>query len=184
MKPYAEMTKEELLFAIGASEGRTLAAETIGTVTPLLGDVTNAELAAMLGQTENEVAEQIKQLESDGIIMGYSAIINEEKADEKGVTAIIEIRVTPIKDQGYDDLAHTIMAYDEVDSVFLMSGAYDLSVTITGTSLRKVALFVSEQLAVLDGVLSTTTHFVLRRYKEKKHLFNEDNFDERSMVSP
>ena len=76
------------------------------------------------------------------------------------------------------------MAYDEVDSVFLMSGAYDLSVTITGTSLRKVALFVSEQLAVLDGVLSTTTHFVLRRYKEKKHLFNEDNFDERSMVSP
>ncbi|MDE6030176.1 MAG: Lrp/AsnC family transcriptional regulator [Oscillospiraceae bacterium] len=146
--------------------------------------LTNAELAAMLGTTENEVAEQIKQLESDGIIMGYSAIINEEKADEKGVTAIIEIRVTPIKDQGYDDLAHTIMEYEEVDSVFLMSGAYDLSVTITGTSLRKVALFVSEQLAVLDGVLSTTTHFVLRRYKEKKHLFNEDNFDERSMVSP
>lgn len=146
--------------------------------------LTNAELAAMLGMTENEVAEQIKQLESDGIIMGYSAIINEEKADEKGVTAIIEIRVTPIKDQGYDDLAHTIMEYEEVDSVFLMSGAYDLSVTITGTSLRKVALFVSEQLAVLDGVLSTTTHFVLRRYKEKKHLFNEDNFDERSMVSP
>lgn len=146
--------------------------------------LTNAELAAMLGITEREVAAQIKQLESDGIIMGYSAIINEEKADEKGVTAIIEIRVTPIKDQGYDDLAHTIMAYDEVDSVFLMSGAYDLSVTITGTSLRKVALFVSEQLAVLDGVLSTTTHFVLRRYKEKKHLFNEDNFDERSMVSP
>lgn len=146
--------------------------------------LTNAELAAMLGTTENEVAGQIKQLESDGIIMGYSAIINEEKADEKGVTAIIEIRVTPIKDQGYDDLAHTIMEFDEVDSVFLMSGAYDLSVTITGTSLRKVALFVSEQLAVLDGVLSTTTHFVLRRYKEKKHLFNEDNFDERSMVSP
>lgn len=146
--------------------------------------LSNAELAAMLGTTEADVAAQIKQLESDGIIMGYSAIINEEKADEKSVTAIIEIKVTPVKDQGFDDLAHTIMEFEEVDSVFLMSGAFDLSVTITGTSLRQVALFVAEQLAVLDGVLSTTTHFILRRYKEKKHLFNEERFDERSMVSP
>ena len=89
-----------------------------------------------------------------------------------------------MKDGGFDDLAHTIMEYDEVDSVYLLSGAYDLSVTISGTSLRKVALFVSEQLAVLDGVISTTTHFILRRYKEKKHVFNEDSFDERGMVSP
>lgn len=146
--------------------------------------LSNAELAVMLGESEAEVKAQIAALEREGIIMGYSAIINEEKADENGVTAIIEIKITPMKDMGFDDLAHTIMSYEEVDTVFLLSGAYDLSVTITGTSLRKVALFVSERLAVLDGVLSTTTHFVLRRYKEKNHVFNEDNFDDRDMVSP
>lgn len=146
--------------------------------------LSNAELGVMLGETEKSVADEISRLEREGIIMGYSAIIDEEKADENGVTAIIELKITPIKDRGFDDLAHTIMGYEEVDSVFLLSGAYDLSVTISGTSLRNVALFVSERLAVLDGVLSTTTHFILRRYKEKNHVFNEDNFDERSMVSP
>lgn len=146
--------------------------------------LSNTELAAMLGCTEAEVAAEISRLERDGIIMGYSAIIDEEKADESGVTAIIEIKITPIKDRGFDDLAHTIMDYEEVDSVFLLSGAYDLSVTISGTSLRKVALFVSERLAVLDGVISTTTHFILRRYKEKNHVFHESEFDERGMVSP
>ena len=146
--------------------------------------LSNAELSAMLGCSEAEVAAAIAKLEDDGIIIGYSAIIDEEKADETGVTAIIEIKVTPVKDGGFDDLAHTIMEFDEVESVYLLSGAYDLSVTISGTSLRKVALFVSEQLAVLDGVISTTTHFILRRYKEKNHVFNENSFDERGMVSP
>ena len=146
--------------------------------------LSNAEMAAMLGETEENVKNEIARLEHEGIIMGYSAIINEEKVDDTGVTAIIEIKITPIKDRGFDDLAHTIMTYEEVDSVFLMSGSYDLSVTISGTSLRNVALFVSERLAVLDGVLSTTTHFILRRYKEKNHVFREDDFDERSMVSP
>jgi len=146
--------------------------------------LSNKELAVMLGETEDSIASEIKRLENDGIIMGYSAIINEEKVDENGVTAIIELKITPIKDRGFDDLAHTIMGYEEVDSVFLLSGANDLSVTISGTSLRNVALFVSERLAVLDGVLSTTTHFILRRYKEKGHVFNEDNFDDRGLVSP
>ncbi len=146
--------------------------------------LSNKELAVMLGETEETVEAEIKRLVGDGIIMGYSAIINEEKVDEYGVTAIIELKITPIKDRGFDDLAHTIMEYEEVDSVFLLSGANDLSVTISGTSLRNVALFVSERLAVLDGVLSTTTHFILRRYKEKGHIFNEDNFDDRGLVSP
>ena len=146
--------------------------------------LSNSELSAMLGCSEAEVAAAIEKLEDDGIIIGYSAIIDEEKANETGVTAIIEIKVTPVKDGGFDDLAHTIMEYEEVESVYLLSGAYDLSVTISGTSLRKVALFVSEQLAVLDGVISTTTHFILRRYKEKNHVFNENSFDERGMDSP
>ena len=114
--------------------------------------LSNAEIAVMIGSDESEVAKAIKELEENGIIMGYSAIINEEKADENGVTAIIELKITPVKDCGFDDLAHTIMDYEEVDSVFLLSGANDLSVTISGTSLRNVALFVSERLAVLDGV--------------------------------
>ena len=141
--------------------------------------LSNAELSTMLGISEQEVAAGIKELEASGII-----IVNEEKADDNAVTAIIELKVTPFKDRGFDDLAHTIMQYEEVDSVFLLSGANDLSITITGTSLRKVALFVSERLAVLDGVLSTTTHFVLRRYKEKNHVFSEEHSDERSLVSP
>jgi len=146
--------------------------------------LSNAELATMLGITEAEVAAQIKQLEADGILMGYTAIINEESVDETRVTAIIEIKVAPMKGKGFDDLAHTSMEYDEVDSVFLLSGAYDLSVTVTGTSLRKVALFVSERLSALDGVISTATHFILKRYKEKNHVFSEDSTDERSLVSP
>lgn len=146
--------------------------------------MSDAQLAVMLGATEADIKAMIADLERQGIIMGYCAIINEEKADENGVTAFIDIKVSPMKDMGFDDLAHTIMSYEEVDSVFLMSGAYDLSVTITGTSLRKVALFVSERLACLDGVLSTATHFVLRRYKEKKHIFNYETVDDRDMVSP
>ena len=146
--------------------------------------LSNKELATMLGETEENVAAEIKRLANEGIIMGYSAIINEEKVDENGVTAIIDIKITPVKDCGFDDLAHTIMSYEEVDSVFLLSGANDLSVTIIGTSLRNVALFVSERLAVLDGVLATTTHFILRRYKEKGHIFSEDSFDDRGLVSP
>ncbi len=146
--------------------------------------LSNAEIAAMTGETEENVAKGIKALEDEGYIIGYSAIIDEEKADDSGVTAVIELKITPIKDRGFDDLAHTIMDFDEVDSVYLMSGAYDLMVTISGTSLRNVALFVSERLAVLDGVLSTATHFILRRYKEKHHIFNEEKYDDRSMVSP
>ncbi len=146
--------------------------------------LSNSEIAAMLGETEQAVADEIARLEREGIIMGYSAIIDEEKADDNAVTAMIELKMTPIKDRGFDDLAHTIMSYEEIDSVFLLSGPYDLMVTISGTSLRNVALFVSERLAVLDGVISTTTHFILRRYKEKHHVFNEELYDERDMISP
>ena len=146
--------------------------------------LSNAEIAVMLGETEQAVADEIARLEREGIIMGYSAIIDEEKADDNAVTAMIELKMTPIKDRGFDDLAHTIMSYEEIDSVFLLSGPYDLMVTISGTSLRNVALFVSERLAVLDGVISTTTHFILRRYKEKHHVFNEELHDERDMISP
>ena len=129
--------------------------------------LTNKELAVMLGKTPEEVAEEIAKLENEGMIIGYSAIINEEEYDRNCVTAFIELKVSPQAACGYDDIAAMIAQYREVDSVYLMSGSFDLSVTIRGTNLREVATFVSDRLAPIDGVLSTTTHFILRRYKEK-----------------
>ena len=145
--------------------------------------LSNDELAVMLGITEKEVAEKIAQLEKDGTIIGYSAIINEEEFDKNAVSAFIEVRVSPAVNCGYDDIAAEIAQYKEVSSVYLMSGGYDLAVTVKGSNLREVATFVSDRLAPLDGVLSATTHFILHRYKEKDKLFVSET-DERSLVSP
>lgn len=146
--------------------------------------LSNEQLAAILDITPEEVAKKIKQLEDEGMIIGYSAILNEEKLDSNAVTAFIELRVSPQVECGYDDIARIIAQYDEVDTVQLMSGSFDLAVTIRGTKLRDVAMFVSDRLATLDGVLSTTTHFLLQRYKEKGISFAGDEADERSLVSP
>ncbi len=144
--------------------------------------LTNEQLAVISGITEEEVSKEIKRLEDNGTIIGYSAIINEEQLDKNAVTAFIE--VSPQVECGYDDIARAIARYDEVDTVQLMSGSFDLSVTLRGNNLREVALFVNERLATLDGVLSTTTHFILQRYKEKGVNFAADEADERSGVSP
>lgn len=146
--------------------------------------MSNEQLATLTGMTPEEVEKQIKQLEEDGIIIGYSAIINEEKANTNAVTAFIELKVSPEAKFGYDDIAATIAQYDEVDTVQLMSGGFDLAVIIRGKNLRQVAMFVSERLAPLDGVLSTATHFILQRYKEKGVNFAGESADERSLVSP
>ena len=146
--------------------------------------LSNEELAAMLGPTPAEVAAQIKKLEDDGIIKGYSVVLNDELANKDTVTAFIELKVTPKRDCGFEDLAKTVMMYDEVESVSLMSGAYDLAVTVTGSSLKVIALFVAQRLSTIDGVLSTATHFVLKRYKEKGIFIEQEPADERGMVSP
>lgn len=146
--------------------------------------MSNEQLATVLGTTAEDVARQIKQLEDDGMIIGYSAIINEEKLNKNAVTAFIELKVSPEVQCGYDDVAQIIAQYDEVDTVQLMSGSFDLAVIIRGTNLREVAMFVSDRLATLDGVLSTTTHFILERYKEKGVNFAGESTDERSLVSP
>lgn len=146
--------------------------------------LTNAQLAAMLGKTEQEVAEEIHALEQKGIIRGYTAILNEELAQSTEVEALIELRVTPKRDLGFDDIAKTIMMYDEVESVSLMSGAYDLALTVKGESLKEVAMFVSQRLSAMEGVLSTATHFVLKRYKDKGIFIEDEEQDERSMICP
>ena len=126
--------------------------------------LTNNDLAVMLGKTPEEIEKEIAELENEGLIIGYSAIIDEERYNKNCVTAFIELKVSPQAERGYDDIAIMLSQYKEVDSVYLMSGSFDLSVTIRGTNLREVALFVSDRLAPIDGVLSTTTHFILRRY--------------------
>ena len=143
----------------------------------------NKQIATMMNISEQEVAELISELEESGLIIGYTAIINEEEFDKNSVTAYIEVRVSPEVNCGYDDVAAVIAQYPEVSSVYLMSGGYDLAVTIKGTNLRDVAMFVTDRLAPLDGVLSTTTHFILHRYKEKDKMFLRDT-DERGLVSP
>ena len=143
------------------------------------------ELAAMTGIAEAEVEARIKGYERDGSIKGYSGIINEDKADKDNVTAFIEVKVTPKADCGFDDIANTIMMYDEVESLTLMSGAsFDLAVTISGTNYKEVALFVAQRLSTIDGVISTATHFILKRYKEKGFFIEGEAADERSFVSP
>lgn len=143
--------------------------------------LSNAELAKMLGSTEEAVAKQIAELEQSGVIRGYSVILDEERADRDAVSAYIELKITPQPDCGFDEIARIISGLEEVESVTLMSGGYDLGITITGTGLRDIAGFVAQRLATLDGVLSTRTHFVLKRYKEKGILIQEEPGDERGV---
>ena len=143
--------------------------------------LSNAQLADMLGKTEAEVAAEIADLEKKGVIRGYTTIINDELAGDDEVEALIELRVTPKHDTGFDDVAKTIMLYDEVESVSLMSGKYDLALTVKGRTLKEVAMFVSQRLSAMDGVLATATSFVLKRYKDKNILIEGEERDERSM---
>ncbi len=128
---------------------------------------TNQEIAVMLGITEDEVAQEIHRLEEEGIIRGYKTIVDREKLSDEYVSAIIELRVTPKRDLGFDEIAEKLAEYPEVEDVYLMSGGYDLALLISGRTFKDIALFVSQRLAVLDSVISTATHFVLSRYKEK-----------------
>jgi Transcriptional regulators len=129
--------------------------------------LTNAQLAVMTGLTEDEVGERISFYENSGIICGYKTVINWEKLEQSDkVTAIIELKVTPRRDTGFEAIAEEIMAFPEVESVSLMSGGYDFSVCVTGRTFQEIALFVAKRLAPLDSVISTTTTFILKKYKE------------------
>lgn len=143
--------------------------------------ISNTELGEILGVTTEEAEAEIKRLENEGIIKGYSVIVDDELYDNSTVYATIELKVTPQRDCGFDDIAKTIMMYDEVESVNLMSGAYDLAVEVKGNNLKDVALFVSERLSTIDGVLSTATHFILKKYKEKGIFIDREETDERGL---
>ena len=143
-----------------------------------------SQLAAMLNRTEPEVCDLIKKCEADGTILGYHAILNEEKLGVDLVRAAIEVKITPEREGGFNRLAERIAKYGEVRSCYLMSGGYDLLVIVEGANLREVATFVSEKLATLQGVLSTATHFILKPYKEQGVLITKESADERLAVAP
>ena len=124
------------------------------------------QLAAMTGSTPQEVEKRLAALQSEGVIRGYKAVVDWDKAGRDFCTARIELKVTPKSGMGFDEIASTIAQFDEVESVELMSGGYDLGLTVTGKSLQDVAMFVAQRLAPLDSVVSTATHFVLRSYKQ------------------
>ncbi|MEE1244840.1 MAG: Lrp/AsnC family transcriptional regulator [Acutalibacteraceae bacterium] len=124
------------------------------------------DIATMLGISPSEVTDYIKQLEKEGLIKGYKAVIDWEKLDGAYVSAIVEVNVVPKAGLGFEEVAEKIMKYKEVESVYLMSGNYDLNVIVKGKTLQDIARFVAKELATIDSVTSTTTHFVMRRYKE------------------
>lgn len=146
--------------------------------------LTPAQLAGLIGCSENEVRARIQALTEAGVLLGYRAVLNEEKLGRDIVRALIEVKITPERGGGFDKLAERIARHDEVRSCHLMSGGYDLLVEVEGANLREVAAFVSEKLSTLQGVLSTATHFVLRAYKEQGVLMMGERTDERLAVAP
>ncbi|NTW96040.1 MAG: Lrp/AsnC family transcriptional regulator [Erysipelotrichaceae bacterium] len=128
--------------------------------------LSNRELAVLLGITEEEAAAKVKALEKEGIIKGYLTVCNESKIENAPVHAMIELKVVPMKELGFQDIANRVVALEAVDSVYLMAGDYDLAVFVKGKTMQEVATFVAKRLATLDSVLSTNTHFILNKYKE------------------
>ncbi len=144
--------------------------------------LTAEQLAAMLGETPDAVEQRIADYERRGIIRGYKALIDWARTDRRDVTAIIELKVTPQQDAGFERIAEQVARFDEVESVSLMSGAYDLSIVVNAPTLQDVAMFVARRLSTLNSVVSTATHFVLRRYKEMGVCFADEPHDERGII--
>ncbi|MBR2293911.1 MAG: Lrp/AsnC family transcriptional regulator [Clostridia bacterium] len=144
--------------------------------------LTASQLAVMLDGDAEQIAKELEEYEKNGTILGYKAIVDWEKTEQESVTAMIDVKLTPQRDRGFDRVAEKIYNYPEVKSVYLMSGAYDLSVLIEGKTMKEVAFFVSQKLAPIEAVISTATHFVLHKYKDKGVLYDASEIDERGNV--
>lgn len=147
------------------------------------GRATPEKIAVMLNRDVETVKAQIKELEEKNIIVSYKAVVNWEKVDKDLIIAMIELKITPQLGQGFDRVAERIYQYPEVKSVYLMSGSYDLSVTIEGKTMREVALFVAQKLAPMECVISTATHFVLRKYKDGGVILTDGPQDDRQVIT-
>lgn len=145
--------------------------------------ISRDKIAQMIGKTEDEVNAIIAGLEKENIIVGYKTMINWDITDTELVNALIELRITPQRGEGYDKVAERIYKYPQVKSLFLMSGAYDLCVILEGASMKEVALFVAQKLAPMESVISTATHFVLKKYKDDGLVFYDDEEDSRQVIT-
>jgi len=142
--------------------------------------LSNRDIAVMLDMDEASVSAEIARLEKEGVICGYRAIVDWSKVTEReSVTALIELKVTPRRDTGFDEIAEEILAFDEVDSIHLMSGAYDFAVYVTGRTIQDIAMFVARRLSTIESVMSTATHFVLKKYKDSGVFLTGTEEDER-----
>ena len=142
------------------------------------------DMAVMLDSTEEEIQKTLAEMEADGVICGYPTLINWDKTDIEKVTALIEVSVTPQRGQGFDKIAERIYNYPEVNAVYLISGSYDYLVSIDGKTLMEVSRFVSEKLSTLEGVVGTTTHFILKKYKDHGTILKHEKKEERIPVMP
>ncbi len=142
------------------------------------------ELAVLLGVQEIDIINELQKLQEEGIICGFHTLINWEKTDIEKVTALIEVRVTPQRGQGFDTIAERIYKYPEVRAVYLISGGFDLLVILEEKSLKEIANFVSDKLSTLDSVLSTATHFILKKYKDHGIMLSEKYEDKREVITP
>ena len=144
--------------------------------------LTPDQLASMADMPVEEVKAAIRKYEDEKVILGYKAIVDWDRTERESVTALIEVKVTPQRGAGFDRVAERIYQYDEVESVYLMSGAFDLTVIISGRTLREVAEFVGQRLATIEDVTGTATHFILKKYKEKHLIFEKQEQQERELI--
>ena len=142
------------------------------------------ELAVLLGVSEVDVANEMQKLENEGVICGYHTLIDWEKTSTEKINALIEVRVTPQRGQGFDRIAERIYNYPEVKSVYLISGGYDLMITLEEKSLKEISNFVSDKLSTQESILSTATHFILKKYKDHGTILSKKSEDEREVITP
>ena len=144
--------------------------------------LSSAEIATMLGSSEDEVNSEIDRLKDDNIILGYNTVINWEKKAPDNCIGMIEVRIAPVKNKGYDHIAQILSKYDKVTACYLVSGGFDLMIIYEDSTLRNIANFVTEKIATLDGVLSTTTHFILKKYKANGVIYDSPDTDDRQAI--
>ncbi|MBQ2710165.1 MAG: Lrp/AsnC family transcriptional regulator [Clostridia bacterium] len=144
--------------------------------------LTAEQLATMLDKEVGDIKAQLELYERDGVILGYKTLVDWDKTDREYVTALIELKITPQRDRGFDRVAEKIYNYPEVQSLYLMSGSFDLAVFIEGRTMREVAYFVAQKLATIESVVATATHFVLRKYKDKGVIYGPVEVDMRGMI--
>ena len=144
--------------------------------------LSSAEIATMLGSSEDEVNNEIQRLKDENIILGYNTIINWEKKAPDNCIGMIEVRITPVKNKGYDQIAQILSKFDKVTACYLVSGGFDLRIIYEDSTLRNIANFVTEKIAPMEGVLSTTTHFILKKYKANGIIYDNPNTDDRQAI--